>query len=180
MKHLLPVLAALLLSLAACKKDESADTIRFCPNTYSQYSYENNGDTAYCWVPNVFTPDGDGIDDMFGVSTFYVSNINVVVKDGNTVVYQATGLSDRWDGKVNGEDAAQKNYDYTVSATDDFGHSFTLTGKLSLLRIAFNNTDQIAGKVSCDSCRFNSIGQFAYEDNSFVFYPMDMKNVCEE
>lgn len=179
MKYLLPIMGMLVLSIAACKKEESADTIRFCPNTYSQYSYGNNGDTAYCWVPNVFTPDADGFDDMFGISTFFVANINVTVKDGNTVVYQGNGLSDRWDGKINGEDAPQKNYDYNVTGNDDFGHSFSLSGKLSLLRIAFNNTDEIAGKVQCDSCRFISIGPNGYLDQ-YIYFPADMKNTCEE
>ncbi|MBS1612916.1 MAG: gliding motility-associated C-terminal domain-containing protein [Bacteroidetes bacterium] len=156
MKHLLPILAALLFSLAACKKDESADTIRFCPNIYAQYSYENNGDTAYCFVPNVFSANGDGNNDAFQIGQYNIDSASITIKDGNTVVYQTDTMWASWYGHVNGE-VSYKVFDYTVSGVDIYGNAFNLTGTVSVLSGDGDiNFQWMNGTVNCDSCRYGS------------------------
>jgi hypothetical protein len=156
MKYLLPIMAMLLLSIAACKKEESADTIRFCPNIYAQYSYENNGDTAYCFVPNVFSANGDGNNDIFVVFPYNIDSASVTVKDGNIIVYQTDTMWDQWYGDVNGE-ITYKVFDYVVSGKDIYGNTFNLTGTVSVLpsdgQVGF---DWMNGKVNCDSCRYGA------------------------
>ena len=159
MKQLLPILTALLLSVAACKKEESTDTIRFCPNIYAQYSYENNGDTAYCWVPNMFSPDGNGLNEHFFACGYNINPTgNIIVKKGNVTVYQNDSIlgyfESGWDGYSNGVKMADGNYDYTINGADIYGHSFTLTGTISLVDSIFWNVDDwMTNSVNCDSCR---------------------------
>lgn len=158
MKYILPILATMLLSIAACKKEDTteANNIRFCPSIYAQYSYENNGDTAYCFVPNVFSANGDGNNDAFAVFSYNVDSILTTIKDGNTIVYQTDTMGAFWFGHVNGE-VTYKVFDYTVTGKDLFGNAFNLTGTISVLPSDGDiNFEWMKGKVNCDSCQYGA------------------------
>ena len=157
MKKILLLILVALLSIAACKKEDNTeeDNIRFCPNIYAQYSYENNGDTAYCYVPNAFTVNGDGNNDLFGVYTYNVDSVYVAIKDGNTIVYQ-TDVWAEWDGRVNGQ-ITYKVFDYIVSGKDIYGNVFNLTDTLSIIASAGDiNYQWMNGTVNIASCRFGA------------------------
>ncbi|MNY02479.1 hypothetical protein D3C86_1350510 [compost metagenome] len=54
-------------------------------------------------IPNIFTPNGDGDNDFFEFVVTNYSNIefSILNRWGN-VIYHASGLNPKWDGKVNG------------------------------------------------------------------------------
>ena len=90
-------------------------------------------------VPNAFTPNGDGINDVFQV---VMSNapfelvVNIFDRWGE-LIYTSTDPDDFWDGTYDGIPAQDGVYVYTVryrSIADAGVVSKQLTGHVTLLR----------------------------------------------
>ncbi len=68
---------------------------------------------------NVFTPNGDGVNDLFLLnenSYRYIKDLHIqVFNRWGTKVFEADELSDRWDGKINGSNAAEGVYYWMAS-----------------------------------------------------------------
>jgi gliding motility-associated-like protein len=88
-------------------------------------------------VPNVFTPNGDGSNDVFFLKTANLTEISVSIFDrwGNKVyeVISATG-NISWDGKNQGRECAQGVYFYIIKATGKDEKSYETKGNVSLYR----------------------------------------------
>jgi gliding motility-associated-like protein len=90
------------------------------------------------FIPNAFTPDGDGLNDVFKAEGQYIESFEMSVFDrwGNLVFY-TDHISEGW----NGEGASDQNY---AAANDIFTYKYTATtwsgevvqgtGKVNLLR----------------------------------------------
>lgn len=107
-----------------------------CQNSYSlSYHYSNNQKLT---VPNIFTPDGDGVNDEFvinisGEDYFHLSILNA---EGKTV-FQSRDKKHVWNGsnQINGEDCPNASYYYVLKyrfAGENEMH--TKTGILTLIR----------------------------------------------
>lgn len=90
-------------------------------------------------VPNVFSPNGDGLNDTFeiasnGIATYAIAIFNRWGKE----VYHSTNPNLHWSGKVDGSEASDGTYYYIISALDANGKSLIRlgesSGKLTLLR----------------------------------------------
>jgi gliding motility-associated-like protein len=89
-------------------------------------------------VPNVFTPNGDGVNDVYFLKTSNLAEIKIKILDrwGNKV-YELFSTSGNiaWDGKnQTGDDLPQGNYFYSLKATGTNGASFEKEGTITLLR----------------------------------------------
>lgn len=84
-------------------------------------------------IPNVFTPNGDGVNDTFSpfVQTIEVLQIKVWSRWGE-LVYQGTDTG--WDGKVNGQLAPSDVYAYEIVGRHGDGRDETRKGSVTLLR----------------------------------------------
>lgn len=68
-------------------------------------------------VPNVFTPNGDGINDVFYVQTLSVESFKaVIINRWGNKLYEWTNPEEGWDGRVNGRYASPGTYYYIVTA----------------------------------------------------------------
>ena len=68
-------------------------------------------------VPNVFTPNGDGINDIFRVQVLSSTSFHaVIINWWGRKVYEWSDQSGGWDGKVNGTDASPGTYYYIITA----------------------------------------------------------------
>ncbi len=67
------------------------------------------------WVPNVFTPNGDGINDSFGAICTNVDKITLYIYNrwGNQL-YEGSGNLAFWDGKYLGKRCADGVYYYLI------------------------------------------------------------------
>jgi gliding motility-associated-like protein len=71
-------------------------------------------------VPNVFTPDGDGINDQFIVQSNGVTPITITIFNrAGTVVFKNTAPTVIWDGRTPSGDRARPGVYYYVITSDD-------------------------------------------------------------
>ncbi len=92
---------------------------------------------AHIYFPNAFTPDGDGINEMFGPLGHYIEEFEMTIFDRwGEQIFNTKEYGVNWDGKVNGGDEAMTGvyvYTYRVvgllfPATDGIGHVTLLRG----------------------------------------------------
>lgn len=86
-------------------------------------------------VPNVFTPNGDGINDEFRVAYRSIKTFSMVVFDRwQHQVYSSDDPSQGWNGTINGRPAAESAYIYIVEAVGTDGEKYKRKGTVNLLR----------------------------------------------
>ncbi|MDA7804277.1 gliding motility-associated C-terminal domain-containing protein, partial [Crocinitomix sp.] len=86
---------------------------------------------------NIFTPNGDGINDVFSFD-FRASSITdfscVIVNRWGIVVHEMDNITDAWDGTdKSGSPCNDGTYFYTYSATADDGTKLSGQGNVSLV-----------------------------------------------
>jgi len=89
-------------------------------------------------VPNVFTPNGDGNNDLFFVRMANLTALKISIYDrwGN-LVYEVENSSGNveWDGKNQyGKESAEGTYFYIMTATGKEGKAYDTKGTISLFR----------------------------------------------
>lgn len=68
--------------------------------------------------PNSFSPNGDGINDLFEPLSPCVPDYDLVIYDRwGKLVYQLHNGKGSWDGRTNGKDMPADTYVYSVSYT---------------------------------------------------------------
>lgn len=94
---------------------------------------------CYLDIPNVFTPNNDGLNDYFfprskltkGLSSFKMDIYN----RWGQLIFEATSLEgEGWDGKLNGVSQPEGVYVYNIEATFIDGQKEKRTGNVTLLR----------------------------------------------
>jgi FOG: PKD repeat len=88
-------------------------------------------------VPNVFTPNGDGVNDLYFMKTTNLSEVNAVIYDRwGHLVYKLDGESNiAWDGKnQQGQDVSEGTYYYIIKAKGKDGKDYEEKGTISLFR----------------------------------------------
>ena len=85
-------------------------------------------------MPNVFTPNGDGSNDLLFIESESLTEFSVVVLDfNNQVIFKSSDPNFKWDGRMlNGDIAPSGTYVYYVTAIDQLGNAIQ---KHSSLRI---------------------------------------------
>jgi gliding motility-associated-like protein len=89
-------------------------------------------------IPNVFTPNGDGVNDLYFVKASNLTEISAVIIDrwGHKVYELTSNVGNiEWDGKnMAGKEAAEGTYYYVIKATGKDGKDYEYKGQISLLR----------------------------------------------
>lgn len=68
-------------------------------------------------VPNVFTPNGDGINDVFRVQCFSIESFQgVILNRWGRKIYEWQDPAGGWDGRINGKYASPGTYYYIITA----------------------------------------------------------------
>jgi gliding motility-associated-like protein len=88
------------------------------------------------FVPNVFTPNGDGENQTFKVITANLKTVEVEIYDRwGILLYTWNNLEGSWDGKNrNGSECSAGTYYYIVNATTYVGKNISKKGSFSLFR----------------------------------------------
>lgn len=90
----------------------------------------------YLVMPNVFTPNGDGVNDYFFPKFIKIESVEfwVLNKWGETIFYTDDLNSPGWDGQINQELAMPGNYVYKVKFSTLDGRTQTRTDLFLLLK----------------------------------------------
>ena len=107
-----------------------------CKDTASiQVNVDFIGDEGKYLVPNAFSPNGDGLNDCFGVPYWGImENFELTIYNrwGNCI-YSSKNQFACWDGKYMGEPQQVGNYVYVLKGKGECG-SFSQSGNLILIR----------------------------------------------
>lgn len=105
-----------------------------CQNIYSETIFISGSNFR---IPNIFTPNGDGIGDEFVVvyeGELSGYKLDIINRSGE-VVFESSQIRNSWDGKINGnDDAAEGLYYYIIRGEDKFGNNIEQKGSLQLVR----------------------------------------------
>ena len=70
------------------------------------------------WIPNSFTPDGDGLNDFFEIVSSGIAEFEMLISSSwGTKIHRMTSIDDPpWDGTYKGNPVQQDRYIYEVIA----------------------------------------------------------------
>ena len=98
-------------------------------------SFQVDAKESMLAVPNVFTPNGDGIHDEFRVAYRSIRSFSMVIFDRwQHQVYSSSDPAHGWNGTINGRPAAESAYTYIIEAVGTDGTKYKKKGTVNLLR----------------------------------------------
>ena len=93
------------------------------------------GEDYGIYVPNAFTPNGDGLNDIFQPKGFGVSKYEFSIFDRwGEKIFLTNSFDKGWDGTINGLNAKDDVYAWRIKLTNVFGKSHELTGHVTLIK----------------------------------------------
>ncbi|MDC0313599.1 gliding motility-associated C-terminal domain-containing protein [Flavobacteriales bacterium] len=97
---------------------------------------EVEANSAITILPNVFTPNGDGINDLCAVKGKHLATFQMkVFNRSGDVIFESQSIDNSWDGKNKfGEDIPTGTYFYLISARGIDGKVYEHTGPITLSR----------------------------------------------
>lgn len=83
-------------------------------------------------VPNVFTPNGDGINDVFKVTASEIATFYIAVADQNgRIIFESRDVNFTWDGTdMSGEKVEKGMFTYTIIAEGTDGAVYKIPGQV--------------------------------------------------
>ena len=92
-------------------------------------------DESNIFIPNAFSPNGDGLNDVFRPSGERIEGMTLVVYDrwGNKI-YESTDASLGWDGTSDGKLLSADSYGYFLRVLCDGNATFEKIGNVTLVR----------------------------------------------
>jgi hypothetical protein len=88
-------------------------------------------------MPNVFNPNGDGINDEYFVTSAHITEAEIIIQNvNNDVVFRSNDIHFRWNGRINGTEdhAANGMYACMIIYKDEAGKSHKRIQLLNLIR----------------------------------------------
>jgi gliding motility-associated-like protein len=101
-----------------------------------QHNVRINGEPTI-FIPNAFTPDGNGINDTFIPKMFGVREFNMSIYDRfGDLIFTSVDTEVGWNGKVNGAGETVKDdvYIYKIYIRDLLNNPHTYKGRVTVLK----------------------------------------------
>jgi len=71
----------------------------------------------HIYIPSAFTPNGDGLNDTFGVKGEGIKNYHLYIYNRwGEIIFESTNPRQQWDGRCDGKPAEQGTYVYQLFA----------------------------------------------------------------
>lgn len=122
------------------------DTGTYCANLIVMNNRGCTDTTTNClivepafslYIPSAFTPNGDGLNDVFKPVGKYIRNFEMYIFDRwGMEIFHSTDINDGWNGTVHGgsEVSQEDIYVYKISVTDSRGEQHSYVGNVTLLK----------------------------------------------
>lgn len=92
-------------------------------------------DEPFTFIPNAFSPNGDGINDVFSLRGEYVTNMDMMIFNRwGEKVFHSTDQNVGWDGTLKGERLGPDVFAYIIEFTCFDGNKYIKKGNVSLIR----------------------------------------------
>ncbi|WP_229215100.1 T9SS type B sorting domain-containing protein [Dyadobacter bucti] len=105
------------------------------PGLWSLSNVINYKRSAGVFVPDAFSPNGDGYNDILEAKSNQLQSINFsIMNRWGEVVFHSDDISNSWDGTINGENAPVGYYIYKMIFVDDIDQTVEKNGTFMLLR----------------------------------------------
>ena len=106
-----------------------------CSVSVFKYSLVIIQDNSYIFIPNTFTPNNDGINDLFNVTITNVSNYHIrLFSRWGQPIFESKDVLNSWDGNFNGKKMPSGVYYYVIDAVSTDGESINRSGYITLIR----------------------------------------------
>ncbi|MGZ4036753.1 MAG: T9SS type B sorting domain-containing protein [Bacteroidia bacterium] len=96
------------------------------------------GEDFGIWVPNSFTPNGDGLNDQFYAKGFGITKFEMTIFDRwGEKLFHADDIRDSWDGTYEGrgdKKCTEDTYTWLIKVTSVYGKAKELTGHVTLIK----------------------------------------------
>ncbi|PKP02537.1 MAG: hypothetical protein CVU11_11585 [Bacteroidetes bacterium HGW-Bacteroidetes-6] len=103
-----------------------------------QVNVDASGDLCFIphvWVPNIFSPNGDGQNDILFVRGEGVNTLSFIIYDRwGEKIFETTSVDNGWDGIYKGAKANPGVYVYYLNATFVDGSQSVIDGNITLVR----------------------------------------------
>ena len=91
--------------------------------------------TMSLYIPNSFTPNGDGMNETFGAYGESVNGYTMQVFDRwGELVFESSAINNKWDGSYKGKMAPQGSYVYKITAQGPDGRVSARKGTVNLIQ----------------------------------------------
>lgn len=91
--------------------------------------------SAGVFVPDAFTPNGDGFNDILEAKSTQLQSFNFsILNRWGEVVFHSEDIANGWDGTINGTNAPVGSYVYKMTFVDDINQTVEKSGTFMLLR----------------------------------------------
>ena len=92
-------------------------------------------DDSDVFIPNAFTPNGDGNNDVWRVRSNFIDELSLVVYDRwGEEIFTTTDPTQGWDGTFEGDLMSPDVYGYTMTVRCINNETFSKQGNVSLLK----------------------------------------------
>ena len=86
------------------------------------------------YIPNTFTPNGDGLNDTFGIAGEAIKEFKLqIFNRWGQLVFESGNPNDRWDGTYQGDKVSEGVYVYKITAQGTNGKSQSKEGNLNVI-----------------------------------------------
>lgn len=115
---------------------------------YRVIAYQNNNNqvsslsneveiipTIGIYVPSAFTPNGDGINDQFGIGGEAIAEFHIVIFNRwGEKIFETNDVSQNWDGTFKGQLVQEGAYAYNLTAKSDSGDAIAKKGHITVVK----------------------------------------------
>lgn len=104
------------------------------PNITSVSNYARITPPAVMYVPNAFTPNGDGVNETFAPKGQSITTFNMkIFNRWGELLYETDSMEQGWDGTYQGAQSQQDVYIYKIQARGPLAGVIEQTGTVTLL-----------------------------------------------
>ena len=87
------------------------------------------------YTPNAFSPNGDGVNDVFRIEGIYLEQVSFAIFNRwGQILYRSNNLDAGWDGTYKDKDVQEGVYVFVIEGTGVDGSEFKRSGTVTLIR----------------------------------------------